>query len=104
LLDSRRSGLESINEIFRQNIGPKGAIMRIVRGQARSGKVELDLPGVVDGESVTAVILDQQPVVLTAAERDSLVRSIASGEIDDGLDALEALEAFEQEEWSRRSG
>lgn len=67
--------------------------MKVVSGRALNGRVELDIPEAVDGEQVTAVILEDDPVTPSPEEKQLLLESISSGEVDDGLDALEALDA-----------
>ena len=68
--------------------------MRIVSTRAMNGKVEIDVPDAVDGEQIHAILFDEAAVRLTQEERSLLLESIASGEVDDGLDALEALDAI----------
>ncbi len=71
--------------------------MKLVSGRASAGKVAFSVPQVREGEEVTAVILDRQPLTLTVEEKEFLLASISSGEVDDGLDAVEALDAIDDE-------
>jgi hypothetical protein len=68
--------------------------MKVVSGRASNGKVAFEVPEAAEGEEVTAVILEEESVALSPEEKKLLLESIASGEVDDGLDALEALDAM----------
>jgi len=65
-----------------------------------NGKVELEVPGGTEGATVTvsAVISEEQPVVITEDEKRWLLASIASGEADNGRDFLEILNEMKDEE------
>jgi hypothetical protein len=58
-----------------------------------NGRIEVDAGALAEGHRVKVVILDEDPITLTAEERNLLRESIASGDVDDGLDAVDALDA-----------
>lgn len=70
--------------------------MRITTARVKDGRVDIDAASLADGQLVTVVLLEEEPVRLTESERAWLrgtVEEAGKGEPTDAVRFLDELEA-----------
>jgi hypothetical protein len=71
--------------------------MKVTTARVSNGRVIADADPIPDGKLVKVVLLEEEPVHLTDAEKEWLRASIAESKGGEATDALEFLAELEQE-------